>query len=696
MITFSIPKRRHQLPKGSANVALGICVLFCCLSPANSLFAATLTIEPPTGTFVVGSTLNVPIYLNSEGEAVNAIAISAKFSPDKLQLVSPSIGRSVITLWTEQPHYDNQRGLVSLQGVIPNGLTTSNGLVTTMTFRVKAPGLAFIKFLDETKVLKHDGSGTDLLRTAGGAVYTLLLPPPAGPIVVSETHPDPHTTYRTKNVFLSWVAEDDGVTKYSYMLDDEPMSIPDDIAESEKTSIVYRDLTDGRHYFHIKGYRNGAWGGTTHFPVSIDTEPPAIFPVEILPGEIALAERKKIIQFQTTDTGSGIDHYELKIVPLSPSSSYASGAAQPLFVEAVSPFIIPDNLSLGDYDILVRAYDKAGNYRESIAHLKVVRRFFGSIGDHGIMFGEYYIIPWWLLIMLLTLSLVILLLIAAVVRRRHHEHAKRLGEQVLPESITLKRAALAEKQKQYVRITQLAIALLMGLSAWTHLAPQEVAAGGVTLDPPVVTTLSRHIANDEIFYIGGTVSTPGANIIVYLQHLSTGETVNEYVVADEKGEWFYRHDRFLAAGEYILWTQASLGGEMSPPTPELRLNVSRQALETGATRISYEFLFVAITLSLCFSIVVLLAYIIYHHRAARAKHERWLREVREAEEAVRTGFALLKRDIESELALVRKAKLTGTLGKEEIGKEEQLLRDLAWVEEHITKEIADVTDADRL
>jgi len=182
-----------------------------CILPSVG-FAAVLSMDPSSGSFVVGSTFEVPIWVNSEDQPINAISIDIKFPPDKLQLVSPSTGHSIVTLWTASPSFNNQSGTISFQGVIPNGITTSRGLITTLSFRVKAPGKAYVQFASTAKVLKHDGLGTNVLNAMNGAVYYLLLPPPAGPIVASPTHPDPSITYPSNNIILSWAPEDASVT----------------------------------------------------------------------------------------------------------------------------------------------------------------------------------------------------------------------------------------------------------------------------------------------------------------------------------------------------------------------------------------------------------------------------------------------------------------------------------------------------
>ncbi|MDP2598348.1 MAG: cohesin domain-containing protein [Candidatus Liptonbacteria bacterium] len=662
--------------------------IFVLISVPALAGAAVLTMEPTTGTFVVGSTFSVPIYLNTEGDAINAIEIDAKFPADKLQVISPSTGQSVITLWAEQPSYNNQTGVLSLQGLISSGLTTGKGLVTTIAFRVKAPGDAHIKFLGETKVLKHDGLGTDVLKATQGAIYRLTLPPPLGPIVVSESHPDPYTIYPHGNVFLSWIPEGSSSDGYSYVLSRTPIDIPDDISEGNMRSITYRNLSDGKQYFHIKAYRNGTWGGTSHFGVNIDTRPPAAFPVSVLPENELTEGSSAIIQFGTTDEFSGVDHYEIKVISLEPGYYDPEKTKQIFFVEATSPYILSDLPHRGKYDIIVRAYDNAGNYRDSTAQLRVVVPLFSMVGERGIELNNRVLIPWWLVMLLLTLLVLLLLVFGIETRHIHAKADARLKEKVLPQEIIATKEGLEKKQEQYAKIAQLVLLALMFIPAVTF-APKAFA-DVVSLEPPVVTVFSRNVANDEIFYVGGFSSVPRTKVILYVQNLTTGETQLEEVEADERGEWFYRHGGFLPAGKYVLWTQAVMGGEQSPPSPQQVLSVNRTALQIGASRISLAFLSVIIALLLLAIVIGQILYILYHRKEARRKHAHWLKEVREAEEAVKQGFAVLKRDIEAELSTIRKIKLTGDLKTEEVGREQKLLEDLSWAEEIIRSEVFDI------
>ena len=707
--------RRASLPI----LAPVLLLTFFALFPLSA-FAGVLLLSPTSGTFTVGSTFDVQILLDTEGKSVNALDVDLRFPVDKLQLVSPNTSVSVISLWTSQPQFNNQTGRVRLQGGIPRGINVNNALVATLTFRVKSVGTAILNFSDQSKVLLNDGLGTDDLSRQENAVYSLILPPPAGPIVVSETHPDQSVWYSNPNVILKW-ATTEAVQSYSYIFDEEPVSRPDDSGEGTRSSVIYKNVPDGKHYFHIKALREGVWGGITHFGVKIDTDAPAEFPLEILPGKRTSA-RDVVIKFATTDTLSGLDHYELKIVTLSPQPGEGDIGDQSLFIEAESPYIAP-RLSIGAHDIFIRAYDKAGNYREVIERLTITDRFVGFTSREGLVFGPYVIGWWWLLLLLLLL---ILLLTYLVIHWKHkHEllDAKRRAEE-LPEHVNLQLEELQRYKEKYGGFDPganantaggdygtgkfpsgtLAILLLLGSALLGHIsAPeayaqnidltdskQEVRQDGIAeLAPPYVTTVSRSVSNDEIFYIGGKTENRDTTVVIYTQNLSTGETTSYSVSSDKKGEWFYRHNGFLTPGKVVLGTQAKFGDVTSPPSPQIELAVARAALVFGVTRISYEGLYLVATLILLVIIIVLAGYLFYHVYHHRRKHQLLLREVREAEESVKRGFAVIRRDIEREIATLKSAE-GRELTPEEKRREEELYRDLKDTERRIGKEVWDI------
>ena len=186
-------RRAYIFLKSFLNITLfvvsGVFLLLSFVLPQEAR-AAQLSLSPSSAAFTVGSTFDVDILLNTDGQSINALQVFVKFPPDKMQLVSPSTGKSIIGVWTSPPQFNNQKGIIELQGGIPNGINVERGLLTRLTFRARKTGTAILQFSDKNRVLLNDGKGTDALEQTQNGVYQLLLPPPAGPIVASETHPE--------------------------------------------------------------------------------------------------------------------------------------------------------------------------------------------------------------------------------------------------------------------------------------------------------------------------------------------------------------------------------------------------------------------------------------------------------------------------------------------------------------------------
>jgi Cohesin domain len=126
--------------------------------------ASTLSISPAAGSFSVGSTFNVSLLLDTKGKSINALQAFISFPADKLQVVSPSVGQSIIGVWTVSPKFNNNTGTLDLRGGIPGGIVASSGVLTNITFRVKSVGEAIIKYTDGSRVFLDDGFGTKTMK----------------------------------------------------------------------------------------------------------------------------------------------------------------------------------------------------------------------------------------------------------------------------------------------------------------------------------------------------------------------------------------------------------------------------------------------------------------------------------------------------------------------------------------------------
>jgi len=643
--------------------------------------SAVLYMVPAGGDFTVGSTFAVSFYVDTSDQFINVVDTKILFPPDKLQVVSPSTGSSFINVWAIQPSYSNTDGTISFRGAVPNpGVNTSAGLISTVTFRVKSIGSAAIRFSNDSKVLLNDGLGTDILGSSRSGIYTLTLPPPAGPLVSSKTHPNQLRWYGSGTVDLHWKGE--SATGYSHMLNNDPTSNPDNISEGPNTSAIYEKLSSGRYYFHVKALRDGVWGGVTHYAVNVDTAPPADFPVVVSPGA-RTAQHQPVLTFLTTDGESGLDHYEMKLIPLVDGT--ASAGQTPIYTEVSSPFL-PQYLDFGRYDVYVRAYDSAGNYQEVLRRLEIIPTFFEIIQGQGIEIRNVFFIPWsafW------SIGMLILLILGITATKLHLWHRgidilHRQGK--LSDDINGKLIQLKEYQDKYGKVAVI-FGLLIIITLSLGISSPVMAAQLERFSPPVITTVSKDIFSDEIFYVGGRTATPEATIILYMQRLSGGETTSRSVAADINGDWFYRNSDFLEPGGYLVWAQTQRGEEMSPPSPQITMSVASHAIQLGTSRFSYEAIYFAAMVLLGLMVLILAGAIWYHYHNGKRKYRAYQAEKQKIEEVIRRGFALLRRDIEGEAKLLHHTKRGRELNQQEAEREKQILKDLAVVKQHIGKEL---------
>lgn len=316
-------------------------------------------LSPRTGSFVEGSTFQVPILVNTRGASINGIEIRLNYDKNKLSIMSPSSGTSIVGVWAEPPKYDNTKGTASYVGVVPSGIVTGSGLIGMVTFKAIGTGHAVISINSNSRVLLNDGLGTEAGLEVGRAEYTILPKSPEGVKIFSETHPVQSDWSNNNNPSFSW-ERDPGVDGFSYELDNKPSTIPDNTVESNDTSKSFDNLTDGLWYFHIKAKKGVAWGTTGHYLIRIDTAPPAEFTPEAsyLLAAAMLVERT-LVSFFTTDNLSGIDHYEVGVIDKNQPVTVS-----PVFVESDSPFQVPI-VAGSDLQVIVRAIDKAGNVRDA-------------------------------------------------------------------------------------------------------------------------------------------------------------------------------------------------------------------------------------------------------------------------------------------------------------------------------------------
>jgi hypothetical protein len=347
--------------------------------------AATLQLAPASGTYAVGSMVSVSVSVRSSDQAFNAVSGTLKFSSDTLEVVSLSKSGSVVSLWVQEPSYSNAAGSVSFEGIVLNpGYKGASGKVLTVQFRVKKAGSGSVNF-SSGEVLANDGVGTSILSGLSSATYNLT--------AVTVTEESPKTEPRTKPVGSSAVDNSGAEQKsvpvtvssqthpadswskvstadflFSYstnvlavrlLVDDKADSIPTVLYSTPPSARTVEDLAEGVSYLHVQAKTVTGWGEVLHYILKVDTKNPTEPTVFELKEE---GEGEKRFAFSSSDTGSGLAHFEVQL-----------NGDEPVVVEAGSPitqYSLSD-LKPGDYTLLVRSVDLAGNTAESTMYFVV-------------------------------------------------------------------------------------------------------------------------------------------------------------------------------------------------------------------------------------------------------------------------------------------------------------------------------------
>ncbi|NMB92187.1 MAG: hypothetical protein GYA31_00995 [Parcubacteria group bacterium] len=350
--------------------ALSFCILIFVFSIFNTVDAATLSLSPSSGSYSVGQTFTVTIYVASTDQAMNAVSASISFPSDLLQVVSLSKTSSIITNWVQEPSFSNNNGTITLEGIVLNpGYQGSSGRILSISFKAKSRGTANVTFTSSS-VLANDGLGTNILKSITNGQYliksTSATEPGAGeattPIsktgtpqaikIQSSTHPDPNNWYQDTNPKFTWSLSED-ITKIAFTLDQKSSTVPNKAAEQLITSYQYQDLKEGVWYFHLQAKNALGWGDVSHFKVQIDKTPPESFKISINNNGDE-TNPQPYLSFETKDALSDIDHYEIQI------------DNQPI-IQVLPQEIKNGKYQLpitpgGTYQLLVRALDKASNF----------------------------------------------------------------------------------------------------------------------------------------------------------------------------------------------------------------------------------------------------------------------------------------------------------------------------------------------
>ncbi len=338
--------------------------------------AATIFPSPNSGSYNIGKSFSVGVFVSSADQAINAVSGTLSFPKDKLEVTSVSKSGSVVSLWVQDPSFSNSAGTVSFEGIVLNpGFTGASGRIITVNFRAKNGGAAPITF-SAGSVLANDGQGTNILSGLGSARYDIEVPvsgpaapeaetpsaiigtPPA-PLVSSQTHEDPDRWYNNNQPQFSWSLPE-GITAVKLLADNKPQSDPSVVYAQPISSRNLDQLEDGIWYFHIQLQNSVGWGGIAHFRFQIDTKNPEYFNISEVARQDLTEPFAKFI-FEAADEVSGIDHYEIQIDNNEAIvwQDDGTGIYQ-------TPVLAP-----GKHRMMVKVFDGAGNSIANFAEFEI-------------------------------------------------------------------------------------------------------------------------------------------------------------------------------------------------------------------------------------------------------------------------------------------------------------------------------------
>lgn len=205
-------KKIHQHLKKTIYALFAILAVF---SPfASVAYGAVLYFEPARIDIGIGDEFSVDVYIDTEGERVNAFETNIVFSDTHLAFTDIISNDSIIDFWIERGH--ETAGTLSLSGIKTNGfrsvvdpfgVTTTAAKIATLVFEGKATGSSLL-VLAGSKVLLNDGLGTPTATSNGASVPVRVFSSIAGgnqetPETGEDTtKPEPFQVYVEKSTLL--------------------------------------------------------------------------------------------------------------------------------------------------------------------------------------------------------------------------------------------------------------------------------------------------------------------------------------------------------------------------------------------------------------------------------------------------------------------------------------------------------------
>ena len=144
--------------KNNFKIKLAIMFAFIFLF-THSAFAATLNVSTDKVSLNQGDIFTATIFLNTEGQSINAIKGDLVYDASYLKAEIVNIGNSFVSFWIEKPG-TKTTGDINFSGVIPGGINSRQLEVFKVIFRTRKSSEGASLSLRNLNLYLNDGKGS--------------------------------------------------------------------------------------------------------------------------------------------------------------------------------------------------------------------------------------------------------------------------------------------------------------------------------------------------------------------------------------------------------------------------------------------------------------------------------------------------------------------------------------------------------
>lgn len=202
--------------------------------------------------------------------------------------------------------------------------------------------------------------------------------------------------------------------------------------------------------------------------------------------------------------------------------------------------------------------------------------------------------------------------------------------------------------------------------------------------PTIAVYPNTYLPLDEFLYLEGRAQ-PKTAVQIYFQKYGS-KPVKLNVQSDENGEWVLAQKILLDSGDWEVRVRTVLSsGEISEWSNPRVFEAIVNGITIGSVNIKFTVLSLMLVILTIF-ITILVWYFVF--RIRRLNRRLFIKEVKEAKDALHTGLSGLRRDILDELHLLESERKP--FSSNQLLRKERLLRELDKLEIKVEREIEDI------